>query len=477
MQPELALTYGSRRGNGLLGVGFAIEGLSEIRRCGKTLATEGTASGVDFDDTDRFCLDGQKLVAVNGVYGADTTEYRTERESFARIVSNGVAGGPVSFDVWTRDGHVRHYEAITGKRTAVDPAWPNALTAIGNVTPAWVLNEVTDRSGNSIRYSYNVFNEPTAPFSLEYSPSLIEYTFGSSGEQGRRQVAFKYADRSDTSFAYESGVRTSMTKRLMSLVMSAPNPSSTEVVWSYDFGYGKRPDSQRTVLEDVHRCDTEGVCLWGKLFGWEHAGRPSYDVIDLTAGEVPASHHTLAYQPQVHVLDANGDGKDDILYRLDDTVFMRLSEQGANGPTPLSKRVTVGATGSEFAKINLWHSRAVDQDGDGLVEFFGRLQSGGGTGYQMFRWNPALSAFGPVGQYLPTGPDDVAQLTDLDGDGLPDLLLDTHAHGAALDKWFIGMNTGSDFAPLQSTGVAVACSPSVHGGGRGSGGRTRRSRR
>lgn len=399
MQPELALTYGSRRGNGLLGVGFAIEGLSEIRRCGKTLATEGTASGVDFDDTDRFCLDGQKLVAVNGVYGADTTEYRTERESFARIVSNGVAGGPVSFDVWTRDGHVRHYEAITGKRTAVDPAWPNALTAIGNVTPAWVLNEVTDRSGNSIRYSYNVFNEPTAPFSLEYSPSLIEYTFGSSGEQGRRQVAFK------------------------------------------------------------------------------HAGRPSYDVIDLTAGEVPASHHTLAYQPQVHVLDANGDGKDDILYRLDDTVFMRLSEQGANGPTPLSKRVTVGATGSEFAKINLWHSRAVDQDGDGLVEFFGRLQSGGGTGYQMFRWNPALSAFGPVGQYLPTGPDDVAQLTDLDGDGLPDLLLDTHAHGAALDKWFIGMNTGSDFAPLQSTGVAVACSPSVRGGGRGSGGRTRRSRR
>lgn len=399
MQPELALTYGSRRGNGLLGVGFAIEGLSEIRRCGKTLATEGTASGVDFDDTDRFCLDGQKLVAVNGVYGADTTEYRTERESFARIVSNGVAGGPVSFDVWTRDGHVRHYEAITGKRTAVDPAWPNALTAIGNVTPAWVLNEVTDRSGNSIRYSYNVFNEPTAPFSLEYSPSLIEYTFGSSGEQGRRQVAFK------------------------------------------------------------------------------HAGRPSYDVIDLTSGEVPASHHTLAYQPQVHVLDANRDGKDDILYRLDDTVFMRLSEQGANGPMPLSKRVTVGATGSEFAKINLWHSRAVDQDGDGLVEFFGRLQSGGGTGYQMFRWNPALSAFGPVGQYLPTGPDDVAQLTDLDGDGLPDLLLDTHAHGAALDKWFIGMNTGSDFAPLQSTGVAVACSPSVRGGGRGSGGRTRRSRR
>ena len=267
------------------------------------------------------------------------------------------------------------------------------------MTPAWVLNEVTDRSGNSIRYSYNVFNEPTAPFSLEYSPSLIEYTFGSSGEQGRRQVAFK------------------------------------------------------------------------------HAGRPSYDVIDLTVGEVPASHHTLAYQPQVHVLDANRDGKDDILYRLDDTVFMRLSEQGANGPTPLSKRVTVGATGSEFAKINLWHSRAVDQDGDGLVEFFGRLQSGGGTGYQMFRWNPALSAFGPVGQYLPTGPDDVAQLTDLDGDGLPDLLLDTHAHGAALDKWFIGMNTGSDFAPLQSTGVAVACSPSVRGGGRGSGGRTRRSRR
>ncbi len=134
------------------------------------------------------------------------------------------------------------------------------------MTTVWVLEEVKDRSGNSIRYSYNVTNESAAPFALEYSPSLIEYTFGGNGEQARRQVAFHYVDRTDKSFAYESGVRTRMTQQLTSVVMSAPNPGSTDVVWSYEFGYGMSPDSQRTTLEDVHRCDADGACLWGKTF-------------------------------------------------------------------------------------------------------------------------------------------------------------------------------------------------------------------
>ncbi len=180
-------------------------------------------------------------------------------------------------------------------------------------------------------------------------------------------------------------------------------------------------------------------------------------MIDLPAGEVPASHRNISYQPQVHVLDANGDGKDDIIYRLEDTLFMRLSEQGASGPTPLSRRVVVGQPGSNFAKINLWHSRAIDRDGDGVVEFFGRLQDGTGTGYQMFHWDPTLSAFGAVGQYFPTAPDDIAQLTDLDGDGLPDLLLGTNDPNSPGNNWFVGMNTGSDFGPLQDTGVDAAC--------------------
>src|SRR5262245_50872356 len=47
VQPNLSLEYQSRGSNGLLGVGFRLGGLSEIRRCGKSLAANGEADGID----------------------------------------------------------------------------------------------------------------------------------------------------------------------------------------------------------------------------------------------------------------------------------------------------------------------------------------------------------------------------------------------------------------------------------------------
>lgn len=65
---------------------------------------------MDFDANDRFCLDGQRLMVVSGSYGADGAEYRTEQESFSRIISYGTVGsGPASFKVWTKSGQVMEY--------------------------------------------------------------------------------------------------------------------------------------------------------------------------------------------------------------------------------------------------------------------------------------------------------------------------------------------------------------------------------
>jgi hypothetical protein len=62
MQPDLAFTYDSRNGNGLLGMGWSISGLSTITRCPTTIAQDGFIDGVDFDNNDKLCLDGQRLV-------------------------------------------------------------------------------------------------------------------------------------------------------------------------------------------------------------------------------------------------------------------------------------------------------------------------------------------------------------------------------------------------------------------------------
>ena len=95
LAPSLAITYDSRGGNGLLGVGFRLSGLSQISRCANTLAQDGKLGAVALDWSDRFCLDGLRLRLTSGSYGAAGAQYQTEVESFARVTSLGSAGvGP-----------------------------------------------------------------------------------------------------------------------------------------------------------------------------------------------------------------------------------------------------------------------------------------------------------------------------------------------------------------------------------------------
>ena len=56
LKPSLALVYDSQSGNGLLGQGWGLSGLSSISRCSQTLAQDGNIHGVDFTEEDRLCL-------------------------------------------------------------------------------------------------------------------------------------------------------------------------------------------------------------------------------------------------------------------------------------------------------------------------------------------------------------------------------------------------------------------------------------
>ncbi|MCP4698054.1 MAG: DUF1566 domain-containing protein, partial [Gammaproteobacteria bacterium] len=110
IQPVLSLAYSSQGNDGPVGIGWSLTGLSVISRCPATLAQDGFIDGIDFDDNDRFCLDGERLIAVNGEYGADQTEYRTEQNNFSRIISHGSAGnGPAYFIVETKAGLIMGY--------------------------------------------------------------------------------------------------------------------------------------------------------------------------------------------------------------------------------------------------------------------------------------------------------------------------------------------------------------------------------
>ena len=65
MQPNLSIVYNSQSGNGLLGWGWNIGGLSSITRTGHTNYHDGYVDGIDFNG-DNFALDGQRLMVLDG---------------------------------------------------------------------------------------------------------------------------------------------------------------------------------------------------------------------------------------------------------------------------------------------------------------------------------------------------------------------------------------------------------------------------
>ena len=88
MQPNISLIYNHGGGTGIAGQGWTVGGISKITRCPLTLAQDNEIRGVKFDWDDRYCLDGQRLILISGTtYGEDGAEYRTEIETFQKIVS------------------------------------------------------------------------------------------------------------------------------------------------------------------------------------------------------------------------------------------------------------------------------------------------------------------------------------------------------------------------------------------------------
>ena len=150
--PELALSYNSQAGAGAAGLGWNLEGLSSITRCASTLETDGIIGGVDLSQTDRFCMDGQRLIAINGAYGANATEYRLEVDQIVRIQSFGSqGGGPAWFKVWRKDGTISWYGATEGNGSDNGGARVSSKRN-GTQSPVWVwhIGRMEDSAGNRL---------------------------------------------------------------------------------------------------------------------------------------------------------------------------------------------------------------------------------------------------------------------------------------------------------------------------------------
>ena len=94
IEPSLALAYDTASGDGVLGMGFRVAGLSSIARCPSNVAQDGNIRPVEDDSSDKLCLDGKRLVPVGTNSGS--VEYRTFPDTFVRVLApSGTRAGPL----------------------------------------------------------------------------------------------------------------------------------------------------------------------------------------------------------------------------------------------------------------------------------------------------------------------------------------------------------------------------------------------
>jgi len=253
MQPSVSLNYSSRSGNGIAGVGWGLSAGSAISRCGATAAQDGFTAAIQYDaGRDRLCLDGQRLIAVSGVYGQSGTIYRTELDSFARVTqSGGINGTSTSFTVEHKNGMISTYGVDENSHQIAEGK---------TVTLSWLISDSSDRAGNSITYDY------TQVGNGEVVLEVINYT-GYQGSSGDRHVRFHYESRPDQNTSYLAGGKTRSTQRLKQITTEY-----ITTVREYNLVYTPSIASDRSLLRSVEECawgNAGKQCLTPTSFEWQ----------------------------------------------------------------------------------------------------------------------------------------------------------------------------------------------------------------
>jgi RHS repeat-associated protein len=419
MQPNVSLTYSSRAGNGIAGMGWSISALSSVHRCPQTVEQDGQTIAVNFTNSDRLCLDGQRLVATSGTYGSANATYATEIDSFARVTQLGgdLTSAATYFKVELKSGETVYYG---GNSTSANNARviPGGLT----VPESWLIERRLDRIGNNVIYTYQNFGN------AEVLPLAIYYT-GFNAAQGDRVVRFAYETRptsggaNDQSSSYLAGGLTRQSQRLTTVTTFA----GAETVRDYRLVYSISAATGRSLLQSVQDCGYNGAaatCHRPTTFNWQSAAE-TYNLHVEPVMDALGNNPAYDFDPSSPFLqvyptgDFNGDGMRELYLQAPSKsdpnvwVYWLLSVR--------SDRTV--AWGMKLPGLQGIGTKPVDFDLDGRADLF---SSDGSGNTQIKFWHGApdttdyATAFNA--SYSPGIPGVSAGMVDMDGDGRTDMV-------------------------------------------------------
>lgn len=287
--PTISLTYNSQAGNGIAGYGWNLAGLSFITRGSKTIYFDEVATPTEMAADGAYYLNGTRLVCASGSPGTTGAVYFPETDLNTRVtVTESDTNGPVSFEVRTGDGTVCRYGGSSASRVS-----PRS----GEVY-VWALDDVEDRNGNYITYSYD----------LSYLNLYIrEIGYGRNrnviGGDSHRLV-FTYEERPDPiHFRYRND-EGKVSKRLKSI----RNDVVLSTYKRFDLTYEEGTYSH---LVSITESGSDGTAYAPTTFYWNEI--PDQRVTSNSVIVNSSSYESDFSKQYFFSSDINGDGRTDLV--------------------------------------------------------------------------------------------------------------------------------------------------------------------
>ena len=270
-QPSISISYNSQAGNGVLGYGWNISGLSAISRIPKTIYHNGIAEGITLTRKDNLALDGNRLIAMNN----DSTEFRTEAETYSKINGGKSKESYYWFEAKTKEGGTLQYGITEDSRLRPGGKWSQPV--------AWYINQSKDPNGNTINYSYSSQGGQMCLDKIEYAGNTIQ---------------FQYEDRPDKSTTYIAGASVIQSKRLTKVIVKSDGLTAR----TYEFTYTH--DGLYSHLSSVTEYGSNNVPL-----------NPTRFIMGSRNEESIATLSQIAkgYYKQIYSADLTGNGQSDII--------------------------------------------------------------------------------------------------------------------------------------------------------------------
>lgn len=361
--PSVSLSYNSMAGNGQLGMGWGLSGMSAISRVGKNFYHDGEVRSADFSWQDKFALDGKRLIVTNGDYGGNGATYGTENEDYSIVISWQANGDNkvTSFEIQTADGMNMLYGTTADSRITDGTGNNNIVT--------WLLKRVKYPNGNYITYDYTQFGLETVLSRINYTGHVI---INANGDEVITQnpyntIEFEYKNRSDKNFYYQIGVKLETKVLLDRIVIKAEGTNFK----TYNFTYGR--NNNLSYLKEIYETGTDGSAFNSTAFRY---------------GDSPASFSqttTNAIQNdegRFQLGDYNADGYSDILFtttelrdnkRWDVNISIKTRIPGEDDTFSSNYIATLPQNSSVIDKVKYPNGNSIssiDYTGDGFNDIF-----------------------------------------------------------------------------------------------------------